>query len=104
MKPMEIATMEVFIELKKHFAVLGIKSDGKSHFDIRNVIIVFLLTYCLIAMSAFILFEAKSLIDFANSFYEAASMGVGILTSSSNVLKRTRIFGLFTRFEDMIGK
>lgn len=102
MKPIE--RVKMFIELKKHLAFLGMKSDGKSHFNIKNIIILFLLTYCFVAMSAYILFESKSLLDFGNTFYGVACMGLNIFTFPSNVQKRTKIFELFTRFEDLIEK
>lgn len=97
-------TMEVFVELKKRLAFLGIKPVEKSHFSLKNALIVFLLTYCSVAMSAFVFFESKSLIDFGNSFYGAASSTLNICTFSTLVMKSTKIFKIFRRLEDSIKK
>lgn len=95
--------MAIFIELKKHFAFLGIKPDGQSHWNIKNKMIVFIFACCFITLR-FNLFESKSLMNFESSFYGAAGGVYNIITFSSNVVKRTRIFGLFDRLEDMIAK
>lgn len=96
--------MAIFIELKKNFAFLGIKPDGRSHFNEKHSIIVFLLAFCCSGMGSFMLFESKSLMDFVNSFYGTACSALNFSTYSSNVLKRTQIFGFLNRMEDIIKK
>lgn len=94
--------MEIFIELKKHFSFLGIKPNNKSNFSVKNVIIIFLLVFCFIVMSLYIVFESELLINTGNTFYGAASAPLNAITLSSNVLKKSKIFQLFKRFEEMI--
>lgn len=96
--------MAIFIELKKNFAILGIKPDGQSRFNKKHSMIAFSFALCCVAMGAFILFEPKSLMEFTNSFYGAASAILNFFTFSSNVLKRTKIFGFLARIEDIIEK
>ena len=96
--------MAIFIELKKNFAFLGIKADGQSSFSVKQSIIAFLLACCSFGMGAFMLFEPKSLMEFVNSFYGTACSVLNFSTYSSNVLKRTKIFGFLARIEDIIKK
>lgn len=96
--------MAIFTELKKNFAVLGIKPDGQSRFNKKHSMIAFSFALCSIAMGAFILFEPKSLMEFTNSFYGAACAILNFFTFSSNVLNRTKIFVFLDTIEDIIKK
>lgn len=75
--------MVIFVELKKQLALLGIKPEGQSHFNIKNLMIVLSFAICFFAMGTFILFESKSLIDFSKSFYGTATSGLNVITYSS---------------------
>lgn len=94
--------MKVFKELRKHLAFVGIKPESESQFNIKNVIIVLILAFSIVSLSAFIIFEPISLTEFGHSFYGAACSALHIVTFSSNVLKSARIFKLFSDFEDVI--
>lgn len=67
----DLASMAIFIKFKKYFAFLGIKPDGRSHFNATNLLIIFLCAFCFIGMSEFLFFEPKSLMEYGNSFYGA---------------------------------
>lgn len=94
--------MELFIELKKNLAFLGIKPDGKMNFNLQNIAIMLLFTCFLVGMTAFIIFKLNSIIDFVHLFYNESTVALNICTFSSNVVKRNEIFELFNRFEDVI--
>lgn len=96
--------MDIFIHLKKRFISIGIVPDEKSNFNTKHLMIISLFACCFIGMITFILFESKSLMEFGLSFYGAATCGVNILTFSSNILERSKIFELITRFENIIEK
>lgn len=96
--------MEIFIELKKYFSLLGIKADKKSNFNAKNLIIVSLTVFCFLTMSLYIVFESESLIRSGNTIYSTACAALNGITISSNVMRRLTIFELFKRFEEIISK
>lgn len=96
--------MEVLIEIKKYFRFLGIKSDKKSNFSATNWMIVSLCVICLIPMSFYIVLESNSLMSSGNTFFGMASATLNAVTLSSNAWKKSKIFELFRRFEEMIMK
>lgn len=96
--------MEIFIQLKKRFASLEIKPDGKSNFNTKHLMIIFLFAFCFIEMSAFFLFESKNIMESGISYLGATIFALNIFTFSSNILKRSDIFALIARFEDIIKK
>lgn len=94
--------MKIFYELKKQFGFIGIKPNDKSNFNIKSLIILFLITFCFVTMSWYITFESESLITSANTLYGTLSLALNAITFSSNVLKKSKIFELFKSFEEMI--
>lgn len=96
--------MKIFINLKKEFKHLGIEPDQPDSFNWINIVAVFLFLFCFSAMSVFVLFEADNILDLGNSFYGLVCAFLNACTLSSIVMKKSNIFKLINRFEDIIMK
>lgn len=99
----QIGKMQLFLELRKYFKILGIEPNKKHLFSTENVIELILFVYCFGAMVTFLLFEPnKTFFDLGNTFYGAVCMALNIVTLLSNVIKQAKIFGLIKNIEEII--
>lgn len=95
--------MQLFIQLKKCFKDLGINSDEKSAFGVKNVITLILFVYCFGGMVTFLLLEPnKTFFDLGNAFFGVVCLVLNTSTLMSNIITRKKIFNLFKNFEDFI--
>lgn len=99
--------MKIFQSIRHHFEFVGIsqaQSLRKHPFNLRNLAILLIYLQFLITSTAYVLFEAKTIREFADSFY-AASTTAGVSNVFTwNMVNMANIFQLIDNSAMIIEK
>lgn len=99
--------MKTFQSTRKFFDILGVcsrseKLSNLSH--IKKCVIFLLFTQYSITLTSFLLFEANTFNEYADSFYAVATSSLLFFTLTEIVRKKTQIFHLIDNYERIIQK
>lgn len=99
--------MKLFQCTQKFFRMLGLHPPQhcqNSPFNLKNTVIILLLVVGFLDAIAFLLFQAKSVKEFGDSFYVSASCCGTLVYFSIHVRKMTNVSKLIERFEGLLQK
>lgn len=94
--------IKLFIELKYHFELFNIKPNQKNIFNITNVLALFSFAYSFCAILGYMIYEDNSIFELGNLFYGSTSYILNILTLSSILIKRAKIYQFIDKLETVI--
>lgn len=99
--------MKIFESIQKQFGLLGIQSTlcpQRYSFNVKNSIALLILGQCSIISIIFLIFETKSLKDYADSLYMSATAILLTFNFLVYILNTSNIFELIANFENTIEK
>lgn len=105
--PFDFITMKLFQCTQKFFRMLGLHPPQhcqNSSFNLKNILIILLLVIGFLDAIAFLLFQAKSVKEFGDSFYVSATEWGTLVYFSIHVRKMTNVSNLIERFGGLVQK
>lgn len=100
--------MKILKLMQKYYEVLGIIPPNKSgkfqSFNFKTLLAIFFYVQHCIASSAFLLIEAKTIREFAESFFWCETMVTSFFNAFIIILKGGEMFYMIRNFENTIEK
>lgn len=99
--------MKLFRHIRKCFKIQGVyavQSNRKCLLNPRNLFILFFLLQMFLSSLAYFLYEAKSIGEYADTFFMIFTTVVCVIFFSIGILKMSRIHKLIGEFEEFINK
>lgn len=97
--------MIIFQSIQKYFSILGINSSAlrkNQVFNIRNVLTVFLFGVLSVSTTEFLVFEATSFREYADSFYSACTISLVGANFAVLMWKTAKVFTFIEELQNII--
>lgn len=103
----DFETMKLFQSIRKFYQEAGIQPPQPNQnysFQWNHFFCIFFLIQLLCSTMAFILFEAKSVVEYAEAFFPSSTVVAALLNFIVCILENTNILQLIVKFEEFIEK
>lgn len=95
-------TMKIFQEIRKNFAIAGIYGAQKHRFNRKNSLILAFLAEHFVSTAIVLLFQAKSIREYTESFYGCATGLSAMVILVSNIFEAKHLLDMIISFESVI--
>lgn len=100
-----IGAMKLLGGVQRLYQLLGlVPQNNHSHFNVKNMLIIFIMVQGGISSAAYFMFQSETIIDYGNSFY-FWSLYVGTVTYYSIIVANVaKLFQLIEKLQEIIEK
>lgn len=92
--------MKLFLAIQEYFAIIGVKPSQRC--GLQSFVVLTILVHFSAAAAAFILYDAESFKDVADSFYASSASHSALLNVIVTICNSSKFFALIESYEDTI--